>query len=168
MSFLELASRRYSVRKFKDRPISQDSIDKILTTGRLAPTAHNNQPQKIIVVNSPEGLSLLQKCTECHYNAPLAFIISYDRNRDWKRDYDGKNSGDIDASIVGTHMMMEAEELGIGSVWIMYFIPEAVRVEFELPENVMPVAILLMGYADGEPSPEHKRRFDLDEYVTYR
>ncbi len=76
--------------------------------------------------------------------------------------------GEIDASIVATHMMLEAADLDIGSAWIMYFIPEAVRVEFELPDNVEPVAILIMGYTDGEPSREHTQRRSLEEYVTYR
>lgn len=104
MDFLELAKKRYSVRGFKDFPIPQMIIDKILMAGNAAPTAHNNQPQEVIVVKSQKGLKTLKKCTECHYNAPLAFIISYDRDKCWKRPYDDKNSGDIDASIVATHI----------------------------------------------------------------
>lgn len=168
MEFLDLAAQRYSVRKFEDRPVPQEAIDKILSAANLAPTAHNDQPQEIIVVRSAEALALLRKCTECHYDAPLAFIISYDRDRVWKRSYDGKDSGDVDVSIVTTHMMLAAVDLGLGSCWVMYFIPEAVRVEFELPENLEPVAILLVGYAAGEPSPRHGKRRSTDEYVTYR
>ncbi len=65
-------------------------------------------------------------------------------------------------------MMLEASDLGIGSTWIMYFIPEAVRVEFGLPDNVEPVAILIMGYSDAEPSKDHLKRRNLEEYVSYR
>lgn len=168
MDFLELAKKRYSVRNFKKIPISQMIIDKILMAGNVAPTAHNNQPQEIIVVHSQKGLQILKKCTECHYDAPLAFIICYDKNKCWKRSYDDKNSGDIDASIVATHMMMEATELGIGSTWIMYFIPDAIKVEFELPDNIEPVVILVMGYPDAQPVKEHLDRRDLGEYVSYR
>lgn len=168
MNFLELAKKRYSVRGFKDIPIPQMIIDKILVAGNVAPTAHNNQPQEVIVVKSQKGLKTLKKCTECHYNAPLAFIISYDKDKCWKRSYDDKCSGDIDASIVATHMMMEATELGIGSTWIMYFIPEAIKAEFKLSDNIEPVAILIMGYTNAEPSQEHLNRRDLEEYVSYR
>lgn len=168
MDFLELAAKRYSVRNFKKIPIPQIIIDKILMAGNVAPTAHNYQPQKIIVVNSQKGLRTLKKCTECHYNAPLAFIICYDKDKCWKRSYDNKNSGDIDASIVATHMMMEAAELDIGSTWIMYFIPEAIKVEFELSDNIEPVAILVMGYTDAAPSQEHFNRRDLEDCVSYR
>ena len=168
MDFLELAAKRHSVRKFQRRPVPQAAIDKILLAGKAAPTAHNNQPQKIIVVRSQKGLETFRKCTECHYNAPLAFIICYDKEKCWIRPYDGKSSGDIDASIVATHMMMEAAELGIGSTWIMYFIPEAVKVEFALPGNMEPVAILVMGYPDESPSPQHFDRRDLEDYVSYQ
>ena len=166
MDFLELASQRYSVRKYQDRPVPQEDIDRVLLAGQLAPTAHNNQPQQIFAVNSAAGLSLLEKCTVCHYGAPLAFLICYDKDRAWVREYDGKCSGDVDASIVTTHMMLEAASLGLGSTWIMYFIPEAVRTEFALPENIEPTAILYMGYADDAPSSAHlSRRTDT---VTYR
>lgn len=74
----------------------------------------------------------------------------------------------MDASIVATHMMLEVADLGIGSTWIMYFIPEAVRVEFELPDSVEPVAILIMGYTDAQPSIDHLKRRSLEEYVSYR
>lgn len=168
MDFQELAAKRYSARDFSQMSIPKEVIDQILMAGSAAPTAHNNQPQEIIVVHSQEGIELLKKCTECHYNAPLAFIICYNKDKCWKRGYDNKYSGEIDASIVATHMMLEAADLGIGSTWIMYFIPEAVRVEFDLPDNVEPVAILIMGYTDAEPSKEHFHRRDLEEYVIYR
>lgn len=168
MEFLELASTRYSVRKFEPRLVPREAIDRILEAARLAPTAHNNQPQEIIVVQSEEALARLRKCTECHYDAPLAFIISYDKDRVWKRSYDGRDSGDVDTGIVTTHMMMEATDLGLGSCWVMYFIPEAVKVEFALPENLEPTAILLVGYPAGEPSPNHEKRRPTKDYVTYQ
>ena len=122
MDFQELAAKRYSARDFSQMPIPKGVIDQILMAGNAAPTAHNNQPQEIIVVHSPKGLATLKKCTECYYNAPLAFIICYNKDKCWERSYDNKHSGEIDASIVATHMMLEAADLGIGSTWIMYFI----------------------------------------------
>lgn len=92
MNFLELAKNRYSVRKFKKDEIPQAVIDKIIEAGMIAPTGCNNQPQRIVVVKSKEGLEKLYECTRCHFNAPLAFIISYNKDEDWKRPYDGKNS----------------------------------------------------------------------------
>lgn len=116
----------------------------------------------------PLQLAKIDKCTVCHYHAPLAFIVGYNKSLTWTREYDGKSSGDVDASIVATHMMLEAKSIGIDSVWLMHFIPEAVITEFELPDEVVPVAILLMGYAEDEASPSHFDRRSIEEYVSYR
>ena len=169
MDFLELAERRCSIRKFLDRPVEQSLLDKILQAGHLAPTACNRQPQRILVVNSEDGMERLRRCTECHYDAPAALLVCCDTSESWVRSYDGKSSGDIDAGIVTTHMMLEAAALGIGTTWIMHFIPEAVRCEFKLPEEVEPVAILVMGYPapDATPSPMHMKRRPEGELVAY-
>jgi hypothetical protein len=58
--FLDLAQARYSVRKFLDKKVPKDIIEKILKAGMLAPTGCNNQPQRIIVVESAEGLAKIK------------------------------------------------------------------------------------------------------------
>ena len=89
------------------------------------------------------------------FGAPLAIIVCADTNEVWTRKYDGKKIGDIDASIVTDHMMLAAASLGLDTLWICMFKPEAVREEFALPEGIEPVNILLVGYGAGEPaSPE--------------
>ena len=166
---LELMKGRYSVRSFRPDPVPEETVQKIVEAGLSAPTAHNNQPQKILVVRSEEGLQKLRKCTECHYGAPLALIVCYDGALCWKRSYDGKRSGDVDASIVAAHMMLEAEALGVGSTWVMYFIPDAVKAEFSLPKGVEPSAILVMGTPSEEakPAPAHFANRNREEMVQY-
>ena len=168
MDFLTLAKVRYSVRAFTKETVSEDTVREILEAGRAAPTACNNQPQVIYAVRSEAGLVRLRKCTECHFGAPLAFIVCYDKSKCWVRPFDGHDSGDVDASIVATHMMLAAAERGIGSTWVMYFIPEAVKTEFALPETVEPAAILVMGHAAAQcrPSNQHFSRKPLEETVT--
>ena len=56
MTFLELANKRYSARKYKDQPIEKEKLDQVLEAGRIAPTAKNNQPVKIYVLQSKEAL----------------------------------------------------------------------------------------------------------------
>lgn len=169
MGFLQLAEKRYSVRRFDSKPVEQEKIEAILRAGQVAPTACNLQPQKVLVIQSDDSLAKLRKCTGSHFNAPLAILTCYDKDLCWKRSYDGKSSGDIDASIVTTHMMLEAADLGIGSTWVMHFIPEAVREEFRLPENYEPVSILVMGYPaeDSKPAPAHTNIKPLPETVSY-
>ena len=170
MDFSKLAAERFSVRKFSDRPVDADTVNAILAAGNAAPTACDKQPQKILVVQSSEGLERFRKCTACHFNAPLAMIVCADTTKSWVRSFDGKNSADIDASIVATHLMLQAAELGVGSTWVMYFIPEAVRTEFELPEGVEPVALLPMGYPadDCVPADLHAKRKPIEETVEFR
>ncbi len=167
--FLTLASNRFSVRRFSDRKVEQEKTDLILRAGQVAPTACNNQPQKIYVLQSAEALETLQKCKSSNFGETLAFLVCYDSGSCWTREFDGKASGDIDASIVATHMMLEAWELGIGSTWIMHFDPEAVITEFSLQENEVPVCILVMGYPAREavPSALHSRKKNLKDMVTY-
>lgn len=169
MDLLNLMKDRYSVRSFLDKPIEDEKIEAILEAGRVAPTACNNQPQKILVLKSAEALEKWRRCTVCHFNEQLVMIVCYDKNQCWKREYDGQNSGYVDASIVTTHMMLEAESLGIGSTWVMYFIPDALRKEFEIPDNLEAVSVLTMGYAadNAKPASQHSSRKALGENVKY-
>ena len=169
MSFLDLAEKRFSVRQFNGVKVEQAKIEQILRAGQVAPTACNNQPQKIYVMNGEDSLARLKKCTQCHFNAPLALLVCSDTSICWKRPFDGKSSADVDASIVTTHMMLEAAELGIGSTWVMFFEPDKIKAEFNLPENCEPISLLVMGYAakDAQPSPRHGSVKPLSETVTF-
>lgn len=169
MDFLELAKKRYSARKYLNKPIEPEKLKKVLETGRVAPTACNNQPQRILVVQSPEGLQKIGKCCRA-YNSPVALIICADRNKAWMRAYDRKLSADIDASIVTDHMMLCAADCGLDSVWVCAFNPAAIRDEFDIPENLEPINILFIGYADGDPASPHrhdKLRLPLENTVFY-
>ena len=169
MDFLTLAADRYSVRKFANKHLEKEIIDKILSAGHVAPTGCNYQPQRILVINTDESIEKLKKCTKCHFNAPLAMLICYDKNECWERKYDGALSGQTDASIVTTHMMLQAHELGVGSCWIMHFNPFAMRETFNIPENYEMAALLVMGYPseDSEPIQMHSTFRPEDEIVFY-
>ena len=99
MSFLDLAKKRYSARKYKSKEVEKEKIDLILEAARVAPTGANRQPQRIIIVNDKKYLEKLSKATK-FFDAPLVFIICCDNNETWTRSYDGKKLTDIDTSIV--------------------------------------------------------------------
>ena len=169
MEYSELIKSRFSVREFSGRKVEREIIEKILAAGQAAPTACNRQPQRIFVIESEDGLAKLRKCTTSHFFAPLAILVCFDRNECWTREYDGKASGDIDASIVCTHMMLEAANLGVGSTWVMHYIPEAVKTEFALPDNLESTALLVLGYPKegAAPSPLHDRTKPLADIVKF-
>ncbi len=166
MNFMELIKTRYSCRKFDKRPVEQEKIDMILEAARFAPTAANRQPQRIMVIKK-DKIELLKNCTPYHFDAPVTFLVCYDRTASWKRKYDGRDSGEVDASIVGTQMMLAASEAGIGSTWVMSFDPKAIREAFHLPEEYEPVALFPMGYPakDAEPGSNHAKRFPIETMV---
>lgn len=159
MDFLSLAKQRFSARSYSSREVEQEKIDRILEAGRIAPTACNNQPQRILVIRTKDGLEKLNKAYNT-FNAPLAFMVCADHSATWKRASDGKDSSDIDTSIVTTHMMLEATDLGLNTLWVCAFKPDIIRREFSLPDSVEPMNLLLTGYADvPRKSPD---RFDTE------
>lgn len=169
MDFLEIAKKRYSVRNYLPKKVENEKLMKILEAGRVAPTGANKQPQRLIVVQESEGLGKISQATNI-FGAPLAIIVCGDRNKAWKRPFDGKNIVDIDASIVTDHMMLQATALGLGSVWICYFKPDVIRSGFNLPDNLEPITILAIGYAGGEaasPDRHDQLRLPLSEIVSY-
>ena len=169
MNFLDNAKKRYSVRSYKSQKVEQEKLDLSLEAARVAPTAANLQPVRLIVVQEKEGLAKIEKAANI-YNAPLAVIVCADHSTAWTRPFDKKQTGDIDASILTDHMMLQASELGLGTVWVCYFKPDILSQEFNLPANLEPVNILVIGYADEEPAdPDRhgKTRIPLDTLVAY-
>lgn len=86
------------------------------------------------------------------------------------RPFDKKQTADIDASILTDHMMLEAAELGLGSVWVCYFKPDIIKKEFELPGNLEPINILAIGYSNEEaadPERHSQTRIPIKELVSY-
>ena len=169
MSFLELAKKRYSVRSYTPQKVEEEKLDKILQAAHAAPTAANLQPVRLIAVQSKEGLEKIGKAANI-YGAPLAVIVCADHNKAWVRPFDKKQTADIDASILTDHMMLEAAELGLGSVWVCYFKPDIIKKEFELPGNLEPINILAIGYSNEEaadPERHSQTRIPIKEMVSY-
>ena len=169
MDFIEIAKKRYSVRGYQDKKVEEEKLEKILEAAHVAPTAANLQPIRLIVVQSREGLAKIGKGANL-YGAPLAVIVCADHGKAWVRPFDKKQTADIDASILTDHMMLQATELGLGSVWICYFKPDVISREFGLPDNLEPVNILAVGYSDEEaadPERHSQTRIPMEELVSY-
>ena len=179
MDFMEISKKRVTVRKFSQKPVEDEKIEKILEAGRWSPTAVNLQPQRIMVLNTPESLDKVRQfCSfgydqkyvdlakECddkekgkvnfYYGAPLVLFVAYDKDECWTHPQSGKSSGATDATIVATHMMLEAASLDLGSVWISYFDEEKARELLELPESWQSVCMLYFGYPADDFEPNAK------------
>lgn len=169
MDFLTLAKKRCSTRAYTAQKVESEKLDQLLEAARVAPTAANRQPCKILAVQTEEGLEKVGKAANI-YGAPLALIVCADHEKAWTRPFDQKQSCDIDASILTDHMMLQAADLGLGSVWICFFKPDVLRAEFSLPDNMEPINILAVGYA-AEPftSPDRhsETRNPIQELVVH-
>ena len=166
MNFEDVIRNRYAVRNFSSQKVEEEDIKKILEAGRLAPTAKNNQPQKIYVVQSADGLSMIDEVSPCRYQAPVVLVVASDKSIAWSNGTD--SSYEMDASIVATHMMLEATNIGLGSVWVKMFDQELLKEKLSLEESVEVICLIPIGYADCEPSPMHSSRKSIEEFVEYR
>ena len=169
MNFLNIAKKRHSVRSYNSQNVEPEKLDKILEAAHSAPTAANLQPVRLLVIQEKEGLDKISKAANI-YNAPLAIIVCSDHSIAWKRPFDNKQTTDIDASILTDHMMLEATELGLGSVWICYFKPDVIKDEFNLSDNLEPVNLLAIGYSDEKPASltrHEETRIPLSDLVSY-
>jgi len=165
-AFEKLAKERYSCRAFKDTPLTEQQISRMLEVARLAPTAANKQPVHVWVVKSPEGLEKLKGATDYTYGAPVVFMVGAKADAAWVRKYDGKNGAEIDAAIVGTHIMLEASAQGLGNVWVGSFDPAKVKAYFPETEGYEVVCLFPVGYPAGGPGPNHEKRQSPEEFAS--
>ena len=167
MNFNELAEKRYSCKKYNGEQISAEQLDAILAAGRLAPTAQNRQPQRIYVVQSPEGLAKIDQLTICRYNAPTVLLVAFDTKDVYHYPGGQRDSAIEDATIVATHMMLAAADAGVDSCWVNFFDPAKAADIFELPENEDVLMLLDLGFAaeGGGPLANHTSRKPLTETV---
>lgn len=171
MKFEELIKDRYSCRKFKNTPVEKEKIVKILEAALVAPTACNLQPQRILVLTDKNIIKALddEKCTRYIFDAPLIFVMCVDRSKAWTRKYDGISSAEVDSSIAMTQMMLQAQELGLGTTWVMALNPDIAKKVLNIPENLDVISFMPTGYPadDAQINPLHYKHIDIDEMVKF-
>lgn len=170
MEFFDVVKGRYSCRKFSDKPVEDEKLDKILDAAISAPTAKNAQPFKIWVIHSPEALAKIKSATPFTWiNAPVILAVGGKSDEAFVRPSDNRNFQDVDASIVATHIMLATHALGLGSTWIGLFdVPKAKALFPEMKDYDL-IALFPIGYPanDAAPSDRHTLRKDKSELVKY-
>ena len=168
MDFDDIIRKRTSVRKFSSKKVEQEKLNKILEAGKLAPTAKNNQPIKIYVVNSIEGIEKIDKASRCRYSAQTVLIICGNKDEAYhKGDY---STYEMDSCIVGTHIMLEATNVGVDNIWVESFDENVLREEFDIPNELTPILLMPLGYKaeDCPINPLHDKRKALEEIIEYK
>ena len=187
---VELLRNRSSVRRFQDKPVPHDVLQRILEAGRLSPSGGNEQPWVFGVITDGE---LIARIAEIAYQqkwiarAPLLIVlctVGVDQlrgGRDIQRDrfpeyaeaiaqmdqdlYWALNQEEHQTKIAGTHMALAALEHGVGSCWISRFEVKRLATLLNLPKGYVPCEILVLGYAESKGETSTKK--SLDEIVFY-
>jgi len=169
MDFEQLFRERYACRKFSSKKIEKELLDKVLEAARLAPTAKNQQPFKIYVLESDESLKKVDQVSPCRYGAPVVLAFVYNLDEMWKNPNNPTHhSGVEDVAIVATHAMLEAKNVGLDTCWVKYFDNEKFETLFALPSNEKSLLLLPLGYGEIGPGPMHKTKKNISKLVEYR
>ncbi len=165
MAVLDAIRRRYSCRAYQEKSIEQDKLDCILEAARLAPSAKNTQDWRFVVVTDRDTKRKVATTT----NRPEVFekagaIIAACSNSDEVMRC-GQAIGPIDVAIALEHICLQAADLGLGTCWIGSFYPEKVRQILKIPDDIVIVELMALGYpADSKSEP---KREPIEKIVCY-
>lgn len=163
MSFEELTRTRFSCRHYENRSVEAEKLDIIVEAGRIAPSACNKHPTRIIVCTSDEDRACAASaCPRFErdgsvFGAPAVIVVLAQTDDAWVRKYDQMNSSEIDSSIVCDQMMMQATALGLGTCWVCAFDPQKIIEAFNLPKELRPIHMLPLGYPAESIADAEKR-----------
>lgn len=175
--FQQLVQSRRSIRRFLDKPVEREKILCCLEAARVAPSADNVQPWRFLVIDEPEIIEILAKksfsgiyfISKFAAKAPVLIVIlarlDIIANRIGKQ-IQNINFYLIDIGIAGEHIVLQAEELGLGTCWIGWFNARQTRKILRIPRRYKIVSLMAMGYYEKKPSREKKRK-KLEEIAWF-
>lgn len=167
MEFDRLIKARYSVRAYRGKTVAEDDLHAVLEAARLAPTAANRQPFKLLVIRTQGRQEELKQIygRDWFVQAPMVICICGKPDAGWMRKNDSKNYTDVDAAIVMDHLILAAANRGLGTCWIGAFDPAAARDVLGLGDDMEPIAFTPLGWPADEP--REKVRKELGALVEY-
>ena len=166
MSFLDLANKRSSVRRYDAEPVDEPALNKILEAGRIAPSAANQQPWHFIVIRDENHKLALKEAygKEWFWKAPVIIVVCVEPSKAWNRQ-DGKNYAAVDGAIAMDHITLCATDLGLGTCWVGAFDPAKVKSILGIPDGIEPLVMTPLGKPVAPSLP--KKRKTLDQIVHY-
>lgn len=163
---------RTSVRAYQDKKVEDEKIETMLKAAMAAPSAGNKQPWKFVVVTDRSILSEISSNLHTMTmadKAPLAIVVCGDMDNTFPED--GKDYWVEDASAATENLLLAAHSMGLGAVWCGIY-PMRKRVAFlqkllKLPENIVPLNVIPIGYPAEDPAPKDKWRPESIHYDTW-
>jgi len=177
MALIDIIKERKSVRKYLPKPIPRKDIIKCIEAARLAPSAENVQPWRFIIIDDPEIKKEFVKEVCNGIYKPSSFIknasaiVVVVAKLDLVANFIGKGIQGtsyylIDIGIAGEHLVLQAQEFGIGTCWIGWFNAKKAKKFFKLPPRHRVASLISMGYpASG--STKNKKDLKLDEILFF-
>ena len=176
-SLQELIRRRRSVRHFLSRPVEREKILACLEAARLAPSAHNVQPWRFLVIDDPglkerfahEVFSGIYNSSRFAAQAPVLIVILAQPDifaNQLGKQVQGISFYLIDIGIAGGQLSLQAEELGLGTCWVGWFSARKTRKFFSIPRKYKIPCLMAMGYHEMRP-PREKKRKSLEEITWF-
>ncbi len=173
----EMRSRR-SIRKYKDKPVEDEKIIELIESARIAPSGSNTQPGHFVVVKSDftrERLAKISHNQEWMMAAPVFIVCVADIRSRIKEDIElllNESSPQQelkqiirDTSIAIEHLVLSAENLGLGTCWVAWFTQEEIRPILNIPSDKYVVSIITIGYPN--ESPKARPRKKLQDIIHY-
>jgi nitroreductase len=166
MDFIDLINKRYSVRAYKSDQVEEEKVNIILNAARLAPSASNRQPFRIILIKTQGKEDELMTIYPSKWfaHAPIVLCVCGLPSEAWVRD-DSKNYLDVDVAIVMDYMILAATNLGLGTCFIAAFDTINARKVLSLPDDVEPILFTPLGYPNS--IPRIKERKKIEDLVRY-
>ena len=166
--FTQLAHDRYSCRRFSDRPVEVEKIERAFEAAIAAPTAVNRQPWHAWLIADAGVVAKLDTVTPYTFGARQFVLFGAKADEAWVRAYDGRNFADVDVTIAATHFMLEIAAEGLGTTWVGKFDAPAMKELLPQTADYDLVALFPIGYPadDAEPSPRHFQRKAEEELVA--
>ena len=166
---IENIMTRTSIRSFTDRAVSDDTIEMLLRAGMAAPTAVNKQPWHFVVVTDRAVMDSLGgngRQSQMWKESPLAIAVCGDMDK--ALDGLAQAFWVQDCSAATENILLAAHALGLGAVWTGCY-PMVERMTnvsqvLNLPDNLVPLCVIVMGYPNEQPEPKDKWK---PENVTY-
>lgn len=171
MDALEAIRTRRSIRKYKDRPVEKEKLEKVLEAARWAPSAGNLQDREFVVIDNERkrkelvNVSMLQPFV---LEAPVVILVCVNYRRIAPYGRRGEELYTVQGSAAAIqNLMLAANALGLGTCWIGAFREDRVSSLLNLPEHVRPVAVITLGYADEKPSSDRRPVEELVSWNRY-
>jgi nitroreductase len=168
MSILDVMRKRRSVRRYKEDPIPEDVFLRVMEAARLAPSGKNLQPWRFIVVKDQglkEKLAVASLNQKFIARAPVVIVFCGYPDNCYQHQGRYMKSWPIDVTCAIDHLMLQAQEEGLGTCWIGAFVEAEVKPILNIPDDVRVVALTPLGYPEEEP--RDRGRKPLEEIISY-